>query len=163
MSDSKLEFRLSFSGGGFRATFYCLGAFRRLVELGLADKVVSISSVSGGSITAGAIMNGLSQRPFADINDFDKKVTEPLRKLGQVRLRELITWPVYIIWFVFTFFYFQRIAPFVDSVLTLLCPFKISSWFILINLSVYSLIVYFFSQTYSTFQQIVFILAFLIF
>ncbi len=163
MSDSKLELRLSFSGGGFRATFYCLGAFRRLVELGLADKVVSISSVSGGSITAGAIMNGLSQRPFADINDFDKKVTEPLRKLGQVRLRELITWPVYIIWFAFTFFYFQRITPFVDSVLTLLCPFKISSWFILINLSVYSLIVYFFLKPTALFSRLFLFSLFLFF
>ena len=31
--DNKIN--LGFSGGGFRATFYCLGAYRRLVELGL--------------------------------------------------------------------------------------------------------------------------------
>ena len=48
--DNKIN--LGFSGGGFRATFYCLGAYRRLVELGLEKHVNEITSVSGGSITA---------------------------------------------------------------------------------------------------------------
>ena len=45
--DNKIN--LGFSGGGFRATFYCLGAYRRLVELGLEKHVNEITSVSGGS------------------------------------------------------------------------------------------------------------------
>ena len=56
MEANNKNIRLSFSGGGFRATFYCLGAYRRLVELGLANIVTHINSVSGGSIVAGQIM-----------------------------------------------------------------------------------------------------------
>ena len=40
--DNKIN--LGFSGGGFRATFYCLGAYRRLVELGLEKHVNEITS-----------------------------------------------------------------------------------------------------------------------
>lgn len=81
-------FKLAFSGGGFRATFYCLGAYRRLVELGIHSSVTSISSVSGGSIAAGMIMTALSDGSFKDIDDFDKRVTEPLKRLGQLNLRK---------------------------------------------------------------------------
>lgn len=140
----ELKFRVAFSGGGFRATFYCLGAFRRLVELKLADKIVSISSVSGGSIAAGAIMKNLPKSNFNSLEDFDEKVAVPLKRLGQSRLREWITWPVYIIWFIFTYFYIFKIAPFINSIITPLCPFNISSCIILIDLSLYAFFVYFF-------------------
>lgn len=89
------KIRVAFSGGGFRATFYSLGAFRRLVELGLWDKVCRIDSVSGGSITAGAIMVALTGNKFKDIEDFDERVTKPLKKFGQSRFREKITLPVF--------------------------------------------------------------------
>lgn len=42
---------LCLSGGGYRATIYHLGTFRKLRELGLLDKIDVISSISGGSIT----------------------------------------------------------------------------------------------------------------
>lgn len=87
--DRKLK--LAFSGGGFRATYYCLGAFRRLVELGLWKNVSRIDSVSGGSITAGAILAALKDGDFKDVDDFNKRVTEPLGNLGQLGLREMIT------------------------------------------------------------------------
>jgi len=67
MNNDNLKFRLAFSGGGFRATFYALGAFRRLVELGLWKNVSHIDSVSGGSITAGAIMEALKKRMILKI------------------------------------------------------------------------------------------------
>jgi len=89
------KLRIAFSGGGFRATFYSLGAFRRLVELGLGDKVCRIDSVSGGSITAGQIMLALSSGPFKDTADFDRRVSQPLRSLGQSRFRERISFPVF--------------------------------------------------------------------
>lgn len=57
--DNKIN--LGFSGGGFRATFYCLGAYRRLVELGLEKHVNEITSVSGGSIAAGAVISALQK------------------------------------------------------------------------------------------------------
>jgi NTE family protein len=46
---------LCVSGGGFRATLFHLGAARRLYELGLLQRLDTISSVSGGSIFAGVL------------------------------------------------------------------------------------------------------------
>lgn len=79
--------KLSFSGGGFRASFYCLGAYRHLIELGLGNIVTHISSVSGGSITAGVIMCALTDSPFKSLSDFDQRVSTPLKQLGQLNLR----------------------------------------------------------------------------
>jgi NTE family protein len=83
-------FRLGFSGGGFRATFYCLGAYRRLVELGMHREVTAISSVSGGSITAGAIMLGLAEGDFSSLQDFDQRVTSKLVTMAQGDLRQKV-------------------------------------------------------------------------
>jgi hypothetical protein len=47
------EIGLCLSGGGYRAMLFHLGALWRLNELGLLSKLNRISSVSGGSITAG--------------------------------------------------------------------------------------------------------------
>lgn len=46
---------LALSGGGFRATLFHCGSLWRLAELGVLEEVDRISSVSGGSITAGAL------------------------------------------------------------------------------------------------------------
>jgi NTE family protein len=46
---------LCLSGGGYRAMLFHAGAIWRLNELGLLPKIDLISSVSGGSITAGAL------------------------------------------------------------------------------------------------------------
>src|SRR5215218_9775414 len=46
---------LSLSGGGYRAMVFHLGALIRLNEVGLLEKLARVSSVSGGSITAGAL------------------------------------------------------------------------------------------------------------
>jgi NTE family protein len=59
---------LALSGGGFRATLFHIGSLLRLNELGVLDKVSRISSVSGGSITAGVLAKewmrlGLSNGP----------------------------------------------------------------------------------------------------
>jgi len=89
------KFRISFSGGGFRATFFCLGAFRRLVELGLSERVTHINSVSGGSFVAAQIMCALSDGQFKSIEDFDSRVTDPLITLGQINLRNKIMWKVF--------------------------------------------------------------------
>src|SRR5437868_15502856 len=52
--DPKL-FGLALSGGGFRATLFHLGTLWRLNELGWLVKLDRVSSVSGGSLTAGAL------------------------------------------------------------------------------------------------------------
>jgi len=46
---------LSLSGGGYRAMVFHVGALWRLNEVGLLSRLKRISSVSGGSITAGAL------------------------------------------------------------------------------------------------------------
>lgn len=46
---------LALSGGGFRATLFHIGAFWRLVELGVLPRLTRISSVSGGSIFLGPL------------------------------------------------------------------------------------------------------------
>lgn len=94
MDEAIKRLKLGFSGGGFRATFYCLGAYRRLVELNLHSIVTDITSVSGGSITAGAIMVALSNGDFVDLDDFDNRVTAPLRRLGQIDLRARLISPM---------------------------------------------------------------------
>lgn len=85
-----MNLRISFSGGGFRATFYCLGLYRRLVEIGLHETVTHINSVSGGSFLAAQIMCALRNGPFRTIQDFDLRVTKPLIRLGQCHLRQKI-------------------------------------------------------------------------
>lgn len=46
---------LTFSGGGFRATFAALGALRYVADAGLLGSVRYVSSVSGGSIANGLL------------------------------------------------------------------------------------------------------------
>jgi len=46
---------LALSGGGYRATLFHAGALLRLNELGILPRLDSVSSVSGGSITAGIL------------------------------------------------------------------------------------------------------------
>ncbi|MEO0995801.1 MAG: patatin-like phospholipase family protein [Pseudomonadota bacterium] len=46
---------LSLSGGGYRATLFHTGVLLRLNELGILSRIARISSVSGGSITAGVL------------------------------------------------------------------------------------------------------------
>src|SRR6266566_10119491 len=46
---------LCLSGGGYRAMLFHLGALWRLNELGYLPRLDRVSSVSGGSITAGVL------------------------------------------------------------------------------------------------------------
>ena len=46
---------LCLSGGGYRAMLFHAGSIWRLNELGLLKKINLVSSVSGGSITSGAL------------------------------------------------------------------------------------------------------------
>lgn len=84
------KFNLAFSGGGFRAAFFCLGAYRRLVELGVDEHVKTISSVSGGSITAAVIMRELVKGPFQNVDDFDAHVTKGMKDFGRAGFRNKV-------------------------------------------------------------------------
>jgi NTE family protein len=55
---------LAFSGGGYRATLFHAGAVLRLGELGILPRLDRISSVSGGSITAGLLARAWSRLRF---------------------------------------------------------------------------------------------------
>ncbi|MEM1276155.1 MAG: patatin-like phospholipase family protein [Pseudomonadota bacterium] len=57
---------LSMSGGGYRATLFHAGVVIRLNEWGLLPKIDRISSVSGGSITAGILATAWSKLVFND-------------------------------------------------------------------------------------------------
>jgi len=81
---------LCLSGGGYRAMLFHLGSLWRLNEIGYLSKLTRISSVSGGSITAGvlgfkwsklAFVNGVSQA-------FDTEVVQPIRALASKTIDE---------------------------------------------------------------------------
>ena len=55
---------LCLSGGGYRAMLFHTGSLWRLNEAGLLAKLDRISSVSGGSITAGVLGLAWSQLAF---------------------------------------------------------------------------------------------------
>lgn len=77
------EFGLALSGGGFRATLFHCGALWRLNELGYLPKLDRISSVSGGSITAGVLAVKWQTLQFVEAvaTNFVQEVILPLRRL----------------------------------------------------------------------------------
>jgi NTE family protein len=85
---------LCLSGGGYRAMVFHIGALWRLYETGLLKQIERISSVSGGSITAGVLglnWRALSFDPAKLKNDFVPRVVAPLRALaGETIDREAI-------------------------------------------------------------------------
>lgn len=76
---------LCLSGGGYRAMIFHLGALWRLNELGYLPKLSRISSVSGGSITAGVLGLKWSRLAFdaaGRSSGFQAEVVEPIRQLA---------------------------------------------------------------------------------
>lgn len=84
-SEPKGEFALCLSGGGYRAMLFHLGALWRLNEVGYLPRLTLVSSVSGGSITAGVLGTAWSRLAFDKhgvARKFDGLVTSPLRALA---------------------------------------------------------------------------------
>ena len=76
---------LCLSGGGYRAMLFHLGALWRLYEARLLQDIQRISSVSGGSITAGVLAlkwRQLSFDPERLTSDFVPLVVAPIRALA---------------------------------------------------------------------------------
>jgi len=76
---------LCLSGGGYRAMLFHLGALIRMNELGFLKKLNRVSSVSGGSITAGIL--GLKWRKLifdgrGVAANFAEEVTHPIQGLA---------------------------------------------------------------------------------
>lgn len=76
---------LCLSGGGYRAMIFHLGAFIRLNEAGLLQKLKRISSVSGGSIAAGVLglkwkklnfQNGVAANLQAEVIDVVRQMAD---------------------------------------------------------------------------------------
>lgn len=72
---------LALSGGGFRATLFHCGSLWRLNELGYLSKLNRISSVSGGSITAGLLAIKWKRLEFDSgiATHLVQEVVDPLR------------------------------------------------------------------------------------
>jgi NTE family protein len=83
-----LEIHLALSGGGFRAAFFHLGVLRRLYQLGLFNRIKTISSVSGGSFLNGLI--GLHYDSINSLEKFDELLTEKLRTFSSRNIRKQI-------------------------------------------------------------------------
>ncbi|HEX5439065.1 MAG TPA: patatin-like phospholipase family protein [Gemmatimonadaceae bacterium] len=80
---------LCFSGGGFRATLFHLGATRRLNELGVLGRVRTITSVSGGSVTAAHLAARVPwplHTPMSRAH-WEERVAAPLRAFTKHNLR----------------------------------------------------------------------------
>jgi len=76
---------LCLSGGGYRAMVFHIGVLWRLYDAGILKTVKRVSSVSGGSITAGVLglkWGKLSHDPAKLAQDFVPEVVAPLRKLA---------------------------------------------------------------------------------
>ncbi len=80
---------LCLSGGGFRAALFHLGALRRLNELGILSKLDTITSVSGGSVTAAHLADRLRPwpTPGSVVSDWEEKVARPFRDFAGRNLR----------------------------------------------------------------------------
>lgn len=76
---------LCLSGGGYRAMIFHLGALWRLNQLGFLKKLARVSSVSGGSITAGVLALAWKNLTFDQAGvatNFEDLVIRPLRKFA---------------------------------------------------------------------------------
>src|SRR5829696_6804683 len=76
---------LCLSGGGYRAMLFHLGALWRLNDAGYLPKLDWVSSVSGGSITAGVLGAAWSKLDFNEAGvgeGFHREVVIPIRRLA---------------------------------------------------------------------------------
>src|SRR5512139_3299024 len=79
------EVGLCLSGGGYRAMLFHVGVLWRLNEMGWLPKLTRISSVSGGSITAGVLALAWRNLGFDTAGvgtNFRSLVVDPLRKMA---------------------------------------------------------------------------------
>ncbi len=91
--EERSGFALCFSGGGYRAALFHLGALRRLNELGLVSSADTITSVSGGSIMTAQLAShrrALGDRwpaPGEPVPGWEEGVAAPLRAFTRTNIR----------------------------------------------------------------------------
>lgn len=85
-ADAKIKdgIALCLSGGGYRAMVFHVGVLWRLNETKLLSKLERISTVSGGSITAGVLAQRWSELNFVDgvAQDFVDAFVAPVRRMA---------------------------------------------------------------------------------
>lgn len=93
MTADRTKLALALSGGGFRATLYHLGALKRLNDLGMLGNFERISSVSGGSITAGMLAATWGKLTFANgvATNLEAEVGDPIRRFCRRRIDTVAT------------------------------------------------------------------------
>lgn len=82
---------LCLSGGGYRAMLFHLGSLWRLNQAGYLPKLNRVSSVSGGSITAGILALRWAQLDFGVggvAGAFESEVVQPIRRLASKTIDE---------------------------------------------------------------------------
>jgi len=80
---------LSLSGGGYRAMLFHVGVLWRLNELGYLSKLGRVSSVSGGSITAGVLAAGWSGLRFdarGVATNFNEQLVTPVLRMADTNV-----------------------------------------------------------------------------
>ena len=73
---------IALSGGGYRAMLFHVGTLWRLHQLGLLARASRISSVSGGSITAGVLARNWGALVPGDDDSFREQVARPILRLA---------------------------------------------------------------------------------
>jgi NTE family protein len=76
---------LCLSGGGYRAMLFHVGVLWRLNEAGMLPRLDRISSVSGGSITAGVLAMNWTRLQFSEsaiAQAFGSQVVTPIREMA---------------------------------------------------------------------------------
>ena len=87
--EARKPLALCLSGGGFRAMLFHAGALKRLNELGFLPRLNRVSSVSGGSITAGVLGHAWARLDLDGAGvarAFDDVVLEPVLELATKRV-----------------------------------------------------------------------------
>lgn len=92
--NDKLEpaLALCLSGGGYRAMVFHVGAILRLNEMGWLKHLAYVSSVSGGSITAGVLATNWSILKWKNVHgkdvasNLDACLVNPIRRMANVTI-----------------------------------------------------------------------------
>lgn len=87
---------LCLSGGGYRAMLFHVGALWRLNELGFLPRLARVSSVSGGSITAGVLGMNFERLDFDSsgvAREFESHLVAPVRSMAD----RTIDWPSVVV------------------------------------------------------------------
>ena len=80
---------LCLSGGSYRAMIFHVGALVRLNQLGFLKKLARVSSVSGGSLTAGVLALAWKNLSFNDkgvAGNLEEQLTRPIRRMANITI-----------------------------------------------------------------------------